>query len=97
MNVSNSLVYGGSLQCGSDEVATGRLLLPSYPTNQVDGVESWIDTVLDPESPVLFLDTDGHTDAAECSVGGQVCNRFEAKLVAKLVMKLREVAIFTKL
>ena len=89
MTVCNSLVYGGRLQCGSDEVATRRLSLPFYPSQHSGGgVGSWIDGVLHPWSPVLFLDTDGCTEATEDSTGNHICNRFEAKLVARLFVRL---------
>jgi hypothetical protein len=91
MSLCNSLVYEERLQCGSDEVATRCLHLPFYPSQHSRVEPDWLDRVLHPQAPVLFLDTDECTDAAEISVGGHVCNRFEAKLVARLVMKLRMV------
>lgn len=89
MAVSNSLVYNGRLQCGSDEVATGLLQLPCYPPPQ--GQRDWVDGILDPQLPVLFLDTDGCGNAAESLMGGQICNKFEANLLARLIIKLRKV------
>lgn len=90
MTVSNSLVYGERLQCGSDKVALGRLQLPFYPFGHAQS-GGWMDRVLHPDSPVLFLDTDGCPEAVETGVGGQICNRFEAKLVTSLILKLRMV------
>ena len=90
--MANSLVYKGRLECGSLEVAMGRLQLPLYPSPAPHGGgDQWIHKALDPHLPVLFLDTDQCSDAGENVGGGQICNRFEAKLVAKLVAKLIEV------
>ena len=87
MAVCNTLVYNEKLQCGNDGVAGGRLKLPLLADQTTD----WMDEILNPQLPVLFLDTDGCSSAAESMVGGQICNRFEANLVAKLVFKLRKV------
>lgn len=94
MNVVNSLVYNERLQCGNDEVAMGHLHLPHLPTSNVraDGVEGWIRRILAPHLPVLFLDTDGCSGAKEDMIAGQICNRFEANLTARLVMRLIKVS-----
>ena len=89
--VANSLVYDGRLQCGSEVVAMGRLHLPLY---QPHAALDWMDRLLDPQRPVIFVDTDGCAEAEEGVVGGQVCNMFEAKLVAKLLVKLRKVGLY---
>ena len=93
MAVCNALVYNGRLQCGSDEIAERYLQLPFHPapTPASQPNSAWMDAILCPELPVLFLDTDGCGDATESVVGGQICNRFEANLVARLIMKLRMV------
>lgn len=98
MNVVNTLVYNDRLQCGSEEVASGRLCLPLLPSPHTPGLrgrcteaEGWMVRVLAPQLPVLFLDTDGCRDGAESEVGGQICNNFEADLTARLVVKLMKV------
>ena len=53
----------------------------------------WVEKVLDPQHPVLFLDTDNCTDAEEVTRGGQIHNVLEATLVAKLVTNLIKVPI----
>ncbi len=91
MTLANGLVYNEGLQCGSDEVAEGRLQLLSYPQASSAGGEDWLERVLDPQLPVLYLDTDACSAATEDVVGEQICNRWEADLTVKLVMKLIKV------
>ena len=94
MSLSNSLVYNEGLQCGSDAVAGGRLHLPFFPFSShppldvLAGKDDWMDRVLDPRLPVLFLDTDSCIAATEDVQGEQICNKWEADLTAKLVAKL---------
>lgn len=95
MNVANALVYNDQLQCGSEEVANGCLHLPFLPSSQATG--HLIDKILAPQLPVLFLGTDGCLDATENVIGGQVCNRFEAELTAKLAIRLIEVCSLSSL
>lgn len=57
MLLSNELVYGGRLVCGSEAVATAQLQLPLL--QQVQGqLPAWLLPALDPARRVLFLDTD---------------------------------------
>lgn len=90
MSLANTLVYNEGLQCGSDEVAMGRLHLPLFPSLSTQG-GNLMERVLDPQLPVLFLDTDGCSDAREDIIGEQICNKWEAHLTAKLVTKLIKV------
>ena len=55
MSLCNSLVYNNKLKCGSDAVATRRLKL-SRPI--ASSTPAWVQACIDPESPVIFLDTD---------------------------------------
>lgn len=63
MSLSNSLVYDGQLECGSDRTATALLALPSLPSvqSELGSVHSqpdlaWIHATLLPSNPVCFLD-----------------------------------------
>ena len=89
MNVANHLIYNNQLECGSEEVARGHLCLPLFPSFHIS--EGWMEKVLNPQLPVLFLDTDQHCDAMETITGELICNRFEANLVAKIVLNLIKV------
>ena len=91
MAVANSLVYNSRLQCGSEEVATARLSLPLRPSSTGAEPRDWLERIIAPEFPVLFLDTDNCETAAENEVKGQICNHFEANVTAKLVLRLLKV------
>lgn len=86
MLLANELVYGGRLRCGTDAVARSRLVLPSLATFHSSHAESapncsqcWLAKVLDPNAPVVFLDTDG-VPAEESRHGDLVRNAIEADL-----------------
>ena len=57
MDLSNSLVYGSRLKCGMHGVATSRLALPGY-IELASTLPLWIQHVVDPALPVVFVDTD---------------------------------------
>lgn len=101
MDMVNHLVYSDRLQCGSEAVAKARLNLPllSPPAGNADDIAAddidvWLDRVLDPELSVLFLNTDECPDAREVIVGDQICNIYQASLVARLVANLIEVCTY---
>lgn len=53
--LSNEIVYKGKLKCANEKVRWSKLDLPFYPS----GVEvGWLLNVLDPNRPVVFIDTD---------------------------------------
>lgn len=66
MSLSNSLMYDGRLECGSERTATALLSLPfllsvqseldSYTRSCPDLDLSWIQATLLPSNPVCFLD-----------------------------------------
>ncbi len=91
MDLANHLVYNGKLQCGTESIAKGRLNMPFRP--QPSKMDEWLWQSLDPDKPVLFLDTDSCQESQEMMTGGQVTNPYEAKLVALLVKELLEVRI----
>lgn len=66
MSLSNSLMYEGQLECGSERTATGLLSLPllqsvqsALRSNSVTDPQqdlAWIQDTLLPGNPVCFLD-----------------------------------------
>lgn len=61
MSLSNTLVYDGKLECGSERVSSAVAVLPKleelklkweYPS------EAWLKETLDPNNPVCFLNTE---------------------------------------
>lgn len=66
MSLSNSLMYEGQLECGSERTATALLALPLLPSVQSElGSNSasdprpdlaWVQSTLLPSNPVCFLD-----------------------------------------
>ena len=102
MDMANHLVYSDRLQCGSEAVAKARLDLPlllqsPWPACNADyvtaaeDIDVWLDRVLAPELPVLFLNTDECPEAREVITDDHICNTYQANLVAKLVTNLVEV------
>ena len=98
MSLSNTLIYNNRLVCGSEEVASGRLSLPlrppplAPPTAPVRADVGWLERAVDPDSPVVFLNTDRCSDAVETVVADHICNDFEASLVRELVTTLIKVS-----
>lgn len=103
MNLSNKLIYGDSLKCGTEEVALGRLYLPhleihSVPSKSCSLCErvlscTWLRDVVDPCRPVLFVNTDHSSSSRESIAGNHVCNILESKLVACVVDVLLKVGV----
>lgn len=66
MSLSNSLMYEGRLECGSERTAAALLTLPfllsvqselsSYSEAHPQHTLSWIQSTLLPSNPVCFLD-----------------------------------------
>ncbi|XP_046574999.1 DNA replication ATP-dependent helicase/nuclease DNA2-like [Haliotis rubra] len=89
MHLSNELMYGGLLQCGSSEVAETCLVLPE-PTVHT---RPWLSQVLasDLQQAAIFLDTN-KVPAPEASDGkGMLKNTVEAELVLIIVASLVKV------
>jgi DNA replication ATP-dependent helicase Dna2 len=65
MALSNTLMYGGRLECGSERTASAMLTLPSQGSVQRELELSlgrpedlaWVQAALEPLNPVCFLDT----------------------------------------
>lgn len=83
MSLSNELVYGGQLRCGTPEIANSMLLLPNWSSYH----DGWVKETLAPSSPVVFLDTDTctATSAEEVRSGDALQNTAEAAIVGELI------------
>lgn len=62
--LSSYLIYGGKLKCGNAEVAHQKLQLDAFPSklpptsSTRKGYWPWLRMTIDPEKPVIFVDTD---------------------------------------
>lgn len=73
MSLSNSLMYEGRLECGSERTATSLINLPFLPSvlselgSRSAADLAWIQATLLPSNPVCFLDCSAvrMMDAAE--------------------------------
>lgn len=78
MALSNALVYGGALQCGSADVADAALA-----ADAAADVPAWVAPLLAPAVRAAWLDTD-RLDAREARRDGTLENAAEAALVGTL-------------
>ncbi|PHU30986.1 hypothetical protein BC332_03079 [Capsicum chinense] len=82
MELSNALIYGNRLRCGSSEVENAKIKytgLQSGPT--------WIKEVMNPNRPVIFINTDLLL-AFETNDRKAVNNPMEASIIAEIVHRL---------
>jgi len=90
-HLSNIIAYKGLLKCGNDSVRHQKLDLPKKldMVNPID--RPWIERAIDPNHPVVFLDTDGRgwleSDGVRTGAGGLI-NDAEASIVEKLVLSM---------
>ncbi|XP_023137538.2 DNA replication ATP-dependent helicase/nuclease DNA2 isoform X2 [Amphiprion ocellaris] len=97
MSLSNSLMYDGQLECGSERTATALLTLPflltvqselnSYSQMQPQHNLSWLQATLLPSNPVCFLDC-SVVPALESVEQGGISNHTEAALIHMLLSLL---------
>ncbi|XP_037549479.1 DNA replication ATP-dependent helicase/nuclease DNA2 [Nematolebias whitei] len=97
MSLSNSLMYDGRLECGSERTATALLTLPfllsvqseldSYSQSHPELDLSWVQATLLPSNPVCFLDC-SLVPALESVEQGGVSNLTEAVLIHTLLSLL---------
>lgn len=91
MLLSNTLIYEGRLKCGSEMVANLSLKIPFIEkliTTFPDGLspaQRWLDTVLDSNNRVLFLNHDEVGGCQETSSKENIENPKEAELVFQIV------------
>lgn len=96
MSLSNKLIYGERLKCGSDQIATQVLQLPvpfreavphDHCTDKGEEGSCWIEDVLSPKRTVCFVNTD-RVPGNESRVGDLVQNTVEMSLVQQLAFAL---------
>lgn len=92
MSLSNKLIYGERLKCGSDEIAMQELFLPLPVREAIAHDECtphgcWIEDLLEPKRTVVFVDTD-RIPGNESRVGDLVQNTVEMSLVQQLAFAL---------
>ncbi|KAM3624717.1 uncharacterized protein V6R79_000622 [Siganus canaliculatus] len=95
MSLSNSLMYEGRLECGSERTATALLSLPFLSSLQSEISScsdpqpdvAWIQAALLPTNPVCFLDC-SMVPALESVQEGGISNHTEAAVVHKLLSLL---------
>uniref|UniRef100_A0A8C9RWL4 DNA replication ATP-dependent helicase/nuclease n=1 Tax=Scleropages formosus TaxID=113540 RepID=A0A8C9RWL4_SCLFO len=95
MSLSNMLMYGGKLECGSERTANAVLELPGRGALlqelelSVSHTEylAWVQAVLEPQKPICFLDTN-KVPAPELVTKGGISNPTEAFLVHCVVRLL---------
>uniref|UniRef100_A0A671YL56 DNA replication ATP-dependent helicase/nuclease n=1 Tax=Sparus aurata TaxID=8175 RepID=A0A671YL56_SPAAU len=91
MSLSNSLMYEGQLECGSERTATALLSLPflisvqselsSYSETEPQHDLAWIQATLLPSNPVCFLD---------CSMAG--CKPSDIGVIAPYRQQLKSIS-----
>ncbi|XP_027113474.2 DNA replication ATP-dependent helicase/nuclease JHS1-like [Coffea arabica] len=79
MELSNALIYGNRLQCGSAEIANAQLIYPC-PSSTPE----WLNEALNPERPVIFINTD-FLEAHESNESKAVNNPVEACIVSEVI------------
>ncbi|KAH1248157.1 DNA replication ATP-dependent helicase/nuclease DNA2 [Glycine max] len=82
MDLSNALIYGDRLRCGSFEVANSKLEFSGLNCDL-----PWLEDVLNPRRPVIFIDTD-KLPALEARDQKIVNNPIEAQIIAEVAKEL---------
>ncbi|CAI9103410.1 OLC1v1001879C1 [Oldenlandia corymbosa var. corymbosa] len=82
MELSNTLIYGNRLRCGSQEIENAQLIY----THSASAPE-WINKALNPERPVIFINTD-LLPAYEFIDNKMVNNPVEAFIVSEVIEAL---------
>ncbi|VFQ84275.1 unnamed protein product [Cuscuta campestris] len=88
MELSNTLIYGNRLRCGSSEVKHAKLIYSS----PIAGGPSWMKEVMTPAKPVIFINTDPLL-AFETNEHKTINNPMEAFIIAEVTNKLLQVGI----
>ena len=100
--ICSEAMYEGRMKCGNEKVGSQLLKLPYYPALVPKPINdercvSWLRSVVDPERPVIFVDTDNiciHTDNSSLEgkvggkAGGSIVNRTEATLARYILSAL---------
>ncbi|GAU13084.1 hypothetical protein TSUD_173840 [Trifolium subterraneum] len=82
MDLSNALIYGDRLRCGSSEIANAKLEFSGLNCSL-----PWLEDVLNPGRPVIFIDTD-MLPALEERDQKIVNNPIEAHIIAEIAKEL---------
>ncbi|XP_059633769.1 DNA replication ATP-dependent helicase/nuclease JHS1 [Cornus florida] len=82
MELSNALIYGNRLRCGSSEIENAKL---NYKNSK--SLSGWLKEVLDPNRPVVFINTD-MLPALETKEKKTVNNPIEAYIIAEVTGEL---------
>ncbi|CAJ2669775.1 unnamed protein product [Trifolium pratense] len=82
MDLSNALIYGDRLRCGSSEIANAKLEFSGLNCSL-----PWLEDVLNPGRPVIFIDTD-MLPALEERDRKIVNNPIEAHIIAEVAKEL---------
>lgn len=89
MDLSNEMVYGGNLECGSAEVAQQRLQMDPESQSQYNAKDEWINFVTDANRRVIFLDTGLQSESSQDNVlRNDGCSVKEADIVRQCVLEL---------
>jgi len=106
--ISSESMYGGLLKCGDEKTKLQLLKLPGYPSLLPkpcsQSCSSWLHSVVDPQRPVIFVDTDNICNPRDSTTkdekfeflegkiggkgGGSIVNRTEAILVRYILKAL---------
>jgi DNA replication ATP-dependent helicase Dna2 len=109
----NLMVYKGRLKCANDDIRSRRLLLPSFPRalrslcNDSGTGLGWLLPVLNPNRPVVFVNTDNIGNTAQdfrgheishgrSREGGGIVNEVECTLTRLIVHGLQTCGLETK-
>ncbi|XP_024627209.1 DNA replication ATP-dependent helicase/nuclease JHS1 isoform X2 [Medicago truncatula] len=82
MDLSNALIYGDRLRCGTSEIANAKLEFSGLNCSL-----PWLENVLNPRRPVIFIDTD-MLPALEERDHKIVNNPIEAHIIAEVAKEL---------
>ncbi|XP_044494174.1 DNA replication ATP-dependent helicase/nuclease JHS1 isoform X2 [Mangifera indica] len=82
MELSNALIYGDRLRCGSPEIADAKI-----EVSNLKSCSSWLKEVLNPSRPVIFINSD-MLAAFERKVNKTLNNPIEAFIIAKITEEL---------
>ncbi|KAJ8756155.1 hypothetical protein K2173_024702 [Erythroxylum novogranatense] len=82
MELSNALIYGDRLRCGSSDIANARLKISNINT-----CSSWINDVLNPSRSVIFVNTD-MLPAFEVKDSKALSNPIEAYIISEVTNEL---------
>ncbi|XP_072955528.1 DNA replication ATP-dependent helicase/nuclease JHS1 isoform X1 [Typha angustifolia] len=82
MELSNTLIYGNRLRCGSSEIAEAKLKFSGK-----EPAALWLTEILDPDRSVVFINTD-QLPAPEAKQKKTVNNPSEAHIVSQITVNL---------